>query len=208
MQSNRATRHTLKQRLLKTRSPPILEPVTTITQHLKCPINWSMFEDPVIDSEGQTYERSALTSWINKFHNELPLSPVSGERLPSRAVTPNLVIASLVSEWTDILETSKHDDPLKDLMHLTKCPLSRVAFVDPVVAADGHSYERREIELFFRTRSHVSPVTKMPMYSGVLVPNISLLRFMHVLKGISGVQLKEGVRKSSVDKVVNGLRDL
>lgn len=54
------------------------------------------------------------------------------------------------------------------------CPISQEVMVDPVVASDGHSYERRQLEQWFRVRGRmISPLTNSPI-SGQLVPNITL----------------------------------
>lgn len=33
-----------------------------------------------------------------------------------------------------------------------KCPISCMIFVDPVITADGHTYERSEIERWLKTK--------------------------------------------------------
>ena len=43
----------------------------------------------------------------------------------------------------------------------------------PVVAADGHTYEREAIEQWLQTH-RLSPKTGQPMASHVLVPNLTL----------------------------------
>ena len=45
--------------------------------------------------------------------------------------------------------------------------------VDPVIAADGFSYERSAIERWFRAK-RTSPQTNAPLASTALVPNIAL----------------------------------
>ena len=58
------------------------------------------------------------------------------------------------------------------------CPIILEVFVDPVVAADGHTYERAAIENWFR-RAHesgaipTSPKTNMPLSSTCLIPNFT-----------------------------------
>ncbi|KDO32134.1 hypothetical protein SPRG_03351 [Saprolegnia parasitica CBS 223.65] len=60
-------------------------------------------------------------------------------------------------------------------MHLTSfvCPISREVMRDPVVAGDGHSYERSEILRWFQQRL-TSPVTNQPVASAAVVPNHTL----------------------------------
>ena len=51
------------------------------------------------------------------------------------------------------------------------CPLSLEIFQDPVIAADGHSYERREIEAWFSRGKRTSPKTNEELPNAFLVPN-------------------------------------
>ena len=61
-----------------------------------------------------------------------------------------------------------------------QCPLLLSIMRDPVVTADGQSYERKQIEQWFRTcRDAKEPVTsplRAPLASDALVPNNSLRR--------------------------------
>ena len=51
------------------------------------------------------------------------------------------------------------------------CPLSLEIFQDPVIAADGHSYERREIEAWLARGKTTSPKTNAELPHAFLVPN-------------------------------------
>ena len=51
--------------------------------------------DPVIASDGQTYERSAIEGWFVMGCGP-PRSPVTGQLMPSAALLPNLAIRDLV----------------------------------------------------------------------------------------------------------------
>src|SRR4051794_2619545 len=54
-----------------------------------------------------------------------------------------------------------------------ECPISREIMKDPVTCADGHSYERAEIEKWFTTHS-TSPCTGLELQDKRLIPNHSL----------------------------------
>ncbi len=54
-------------------------------------------------------------------------------------------------------------------------------FRDPVVALDGHSYEREAIEGWFR-KSRSSPMTGEVLKSKQLIPNLSLKQAISSLK--------------------------
>ena len=54
------------------------------------------------------------------------------------------------------------------------CPLSLEIYEDPVMAADGFSYERREIEAWFARGKRTSPKTNEELPHVMLVPNRDL----------------------------------
>jgi hypothetical protein len=53
------------------------------------------------------------------------------------------------------------------------CPVTLELMKDPVLAADGHSYERRAIEQWLMTKN-TSPVTNLELPNHSLVPNFAL----------------------------------
>ena len=60
-----------------------------------------------------------------------------------------------------------------------KCPITTERMRDPVIAPDGHSYEREAIERWIATRKHVgelptSPKTGLVLQNEVLFPNHAL----------------------------------
>jgi len=54
------------------------------------------------------------------------------------------------------------------------CPISHAVFADPVLAADGFTYERACIEEWFRRRGPKSPMTGCEMANTRLVPNLAI----------------------------------
>jgi hypothetical protein len=54
------------------------------------------------------------------------------------------------------------------------CPISHALMRDPVVAADGRSYERREIEAWFARGQRKSPLTDDNVTTTTLFPNVNL----------------------------------
>ncbi len=55
-----------------------------------------------------------------------------------------------------------------------ECSITREIMQDPVIAADGHSYERAAIEAWFKSGKHTSPLTGTKLVHRTLMPNISL----------------------------------
>jgi hypothetical protein len=54
-------------------------------------------EEPVVTSDGMTYEREAIEEWL-RDHD---ISPLTGERLAHTQLTPNLVLRSLIQEYRE-----------------------------------------------------------------------------------------------------------
>mmetsp|Transcript_2953 Transcript_2953/g.9956 ORF Transcript_2953/g.9956 Transcript_2953/m.9956 type:complete len:81 (-) Transcript_2953:1645-1887(-) len=54
-----------------------------------------------------------------------------------------------------------------------RCPISMEIMSDPVFAADGHTYERVEIERWLQTRD-TSPLTNEKLPHKMLTPNHNL----------------------------------
>uniref|UniRef100_A0A3B3ZT60 WD repeat, SAM and U-box domain-containing protein 1 n=1 Tax=Periophthalmus magnuspinnatus TaxID=409849 RepID=A0A3B3ZT60_9GOBI len=53
-------------------------------------------------------------------------------------------------------------------------PITRELMRDPVIAADGYSYEREAIESWIRGKTKTSPMTNLPLQTTLLIPNRSL----------------------------------
>ena len=72
-----------------------------------------------------------------------------------------------------------------------RCPISGQAIKDPVLASDGHSYERASMAKWLASKS-TSPVTGEQLDKGILVPNHQLRSEME-----SWAEYKEGEHPGS-----------
>eukprot|EP01043_Picozoa_sp_COSAG02_P058352 COSAG02_NODE_7248_length_3097_cov_22.393596_1_plen_490_part_00 len=81
-------------------------------------------------------------------------------------------------------EPGSHGTPPPDTF---LCPISQEIMVDPVVATDGHSYERAEIEKWFTT-GKTSPMTNSETVSQSLIPNHALKSMIKEWQGRSDAQ--------------------
>ncbi|XP_039674924.1 WD repeat, SAM and U-box domain-containing protein 1-like isoform X1 [Perca fluviatilis] len=54
------------------------------------------------------------------------------------------------------------------------CPITRELMKDPVIAADGYSYERESMESWIRGKNKTSPMTNLLLQTTLLTPNRSL----------------------------------
>eukprot|EP00210_Caulerpa_lentillifera_P006948 g6643.t1 len=60
-----------------------------------------------------------------------------------------------------------------DMEQCICCPITLEVMRDPVIASDGHTYEREAIERWLRCKTG-SPVTRQPLSSSMLIPNIAM----------------------------------
>lgn len=54
------------------------------------------------------------------------------------------------------------------------CPITRELMREPVIAADGYSYEREAIAGWIGTKNRSSPMTNLPLMTTLLTPNHTL----------------------------------
>lgn len=59
---------------------------------LICPLTKKLFKDPVVISDGATFERSAIEAWL-KDNNT---NPLSNETLPNKGLVPNKLVIDLL----------------------------------------------------------------------------------------------------------------
>jgi hypothetical protein len=58
---------------------------------------WQVMRDPVVASDGHTYEREAIEAWLRRDHRK---SPMTNETLSSTALVPNHNLRSQIGSWT------------------------------------------------------------------------------------------------------------
>jgi ankyrin repeat protein len=76
---------------------PLVDSDRSIPRQYICPITQEIMSDPVIASDGHSYEREEITRWIALNST----SPVTREPLEN-SLTPNLALRSLISDWREI----------------------------------------------------------------------------------------------------------
>lgn len=70
-------------------------------EHFICPISLDIMKDPVVASDGQTYERVEIQMWLEKSS----ISPKTGLELPSKVLYPNVMAKALIGDWRRSLGT-------------------------------------------------------------------------------------------------------
>jgi len=64
-----------------------------LKKYLTCPISYNLFIDPVVCSDGHTYEKYYIEEWL-EMNNK---SPMTGEYLTSKELIPNYLIKSMLN---------------------------------------------------------------------------------------------------------------
>ena len=72
-----------------------MEPPTEAPESFCCPITHDLMEDPVQCSDGRTYDRSAITRWLQNHDT----SPMTNLPLETRALIPNLALKDAIEDW-------------------------------------------------------------------------------------------------------------
>lgn len=75
------------------RSAPLLSP----PDHFKCPISHELMEDPVICSDGHTYDRASIEKWFRM--TGIPRNPMTNALLESTALRPNYKLRDAINEF-------------------------------------------------------------------------------------------------------------
>ena len=158
--------------------------------------SFDLFTDPVMTSDGQTYERTTIEQWFRQGRNT---SPATGAILRDRTLIPNLTLKNVIKEIVNKEITSNDSNYIYiDVTHgitfTIKLPSSFLNkniinykryeyetshecfydfYNDPVVASDGYTYERdyirRWLEIF-----DISPTTGKTLNNKNLVTNYAL----------------------------------
>ena len=105
--------------------------------------------------------------------------PAVGTPAPKEKRPSSELIADISAEKEEQERAKKAKQMAKDnLMKSYTCPMTHAIFLEPVSMADGYTYEKRAAEEYIRSLNHtrriVSPMTKKPMDSFTLTPNVVL----------------------------------
>jgi hypothetical protein len=77
-------------------------PRTSLPDSYICPISLSLMRDPVILSDGHSYDRASIDRWLQSHST----SPLTNEPLEHRAVVPNHALRGAIHEFVAL-----HGDP-------------------------------------------------------------------------------------------------
>lgn len=83
-----------------------------------CPINLSIMKDPVICTDGHTYERAAIEKWLASNNT----SPKTGMQLSSKTLIPNIALRNAIEEYMnkDVVPMETKEIPKEDVLSTIK----------------------------------------------------------------------------------------
>lgn len=70
---------------------------STCSQSFLCSITCEIMQQPVVAADGHTYERAAIERWLTRRD----ISPLTGEVLASKQLTPNHALRSIILECVE-----------------------------------------------------------------------------------------------------------
>lgn len=108
-------------------------PKADIPDHLRCPINKCLFEDPVCTSDGQTYERKSIKKWIDEKQSDVK-SPMTNLRLLHTGLCVNLHIIKEVKAFKATLVSP--EKLLQALLNNDIKTLDSCSFIDEQITED------------------------------------------------------------------------
>ena len=68
--------------------------ISSLPEEVVCPITQVIMSDPVTAADGFTYERAAITDWLEQSD----MSPITGAVLANKTLAPNTT-AKKIAEW-------------------------------------------------------------------------------------------------------------
>ena len=168
---------------------------------LVCPIRHTLMVDPVILRNGKTYDRSSIESFFAYGDHYIQAGyrdPISHIVLEDPTLVPNNAIKSLIEQFVNTYEHEQQDE-WSDVVDLCReyrtrkseeinieeeyerayqtaqtliCPISKHLMVDPVINANGDTYDRSSLERFtFINGEYRDPKTLLPMTDLTILPN-------------------------------------
>jgi len=79
-----------------------------VPDYLICPITCDIMTDPVVDPEGNTYERSAIMQWLV----DNPISPITRNPLHINQLVPNRAIREVLEKFNNKNITNTHTNSI------------------------------------------------------------------------------------------------
>ena len=135
-----------------------------------CPITRAIMNEPVFDSDGNTFEKKDIIKWITQ-HGQ---SPITRQPMTVDILIPNRALKDLIDNYLGMnqmvttLPVGGGSAPKPFY-----CPISHTIMNEPVFDSDGNTFEKKDI-IKWITQHGQSPITRQPMTVDILIPNRAL----------------------------------
>jgi WD40 repeat protein len=142
-----------------------------------------LFLEPVVAADGFTYEKVNIDKWLTTSD----ILPKTSTPLKNNTLIPNNTLKRAIHEMVD--DRAKFP---KNFL----CPITGKLYIDPVITADGETYEREAITGLFSTGNNTSPYTRLEL------DNIQLLSNQTIKNAIEEIRIetnKKGKQTSVKD---------
>jgi hypothetical protein len=140
--------------------------VAELIRTLSCSVSLDIMTDPVIDRDGNTWDRSSILRCVRDKRK----SPLTRKKLFSGDLLPNLALKNIIA----VSPTSPGSITYRMIKEYLKCPIGHNVMTDPVIDRDGNTYERKAILRWVRDNG-TSPLTRTKLFSSdTFVPNLAL----------------------------------
>ena len=149
-----------------------------------CPLSGSLLQDPVVLSDGISYNRNALEGRgddMSKVYENRSLKAIIDEAVEYQKSSALKRLGLNVRQLSQQLLVTPYNRPLPEGFY---CPITLSLIHVPVIDPEGYSYEKLAIENWIRCNG-ASPVTRRTMTIEELYPNKTLAALMMEEKGKS-----------------------
>lgn len=85
----------------------IIHIMASVPEEFLCPITLNIMKDPVVGSDGHTYERSAITQWLQKNPN----SPLTRAPMTAASLKPNRALKNAIERYRSLSSQPAHAVP-------------------------------------------------------------------------------------------------
>ncbi|CAK9094770.1 unnamed protein product [Durusdinium trenchii] len=144
-----------------------------------------LLEEAAGESNRKTEEVARVSKELNKTTGQLERLRVCLEASQGIEAENQCILSENHVLKTEIAATQKELKNLREIVdelrHDCLCPIHQTPMQSPVVAADGHSYDRKAIERWV-SQHGTSPMTNMALPSTSFVPNILASKFVGCLE--------------------------
>jgi len=163
-----------------------------------CPITKKVMDDPVVLSDGVSYEKSAVTSREENMYPNRALKAVIDDAVAASGTSVRAAVVriqhSMRKVYNEVLE--KKYRPLSDVYY---GPITFSLIHEPVIDPEGHTFEKVAIVTWIRENGS-SPLTRTELSIGDLFPNHAITELLNIEKNRDESSIHPSIRKFKAEE--------